>query len=103
MISHTDYEFLAFSSNHNTERIDIIQTDEPNNYFREETKDELRRDSRKQIRRTPDQSHRDNQSLGDKQKEIVELKPYIHRLFCKRDCTRFTSKYEFMHGQEIKF
>ena len=83
-----------------TERLDNLQIDESISYLREETKEESQEDTTENNADEPLNSlQRDSQSKEDKTKYTVELKPYIHwEIYCKRDSTSFTSKYEFKHS-----
>ena len=80
-----------------TERLESIQINESNNYLREETKEECQEDTTKNKADEPLTSlQRDGQSKEDKRKKIQQsLSLTFIGLFCKRDSTRLTSKYEF--------
>ena len=81
-----------------TERLDnySIQINESNNYLREENKEECQEDTTENKADEPLTSfQRDGQSKEDKQKDTIESKPEIYYAICKRNSTRFSSKYEF--------
>ena len=62
-----------------TERLDNIQINESNNYLREETKEKCHEDTTENKADEPLTSlQSDGQSKEDKQKNTVELIPYIH-------------------------
>ena len=89
---HSDFQSFAFIM---TERFDNTQKNQSNYYLREESKKQCREET---IQNKADKLltslQRDNQSRRQAKKIELSWNLTFTKLFCNRDSTRFTSKYE---------
>ena len=82
-----------------TEKFDNIPKDQSNYYLREESKKECREETaQNKADKLLTSLQRDNQSR--RQEKRLSWNLTFIKLFCNRDSTRFTGKYEFKHFKD---
>ena len=97
---HNDFQLFACII---TERFDNTPKDQSNYYFREESKKEYKEETTQNIAdKLLTSLQRNNQSRRQAKKIELSWNLTFTKLFCNRDSTRFTSKYEFKHVKIIK-
>ena len=97
---HNDFQPFACIM---TERFDNIPEDQSNYYLREESKKECREETtQNKAEKLLARLQRDIQSWRQAKKIQLSWNFTFTKLFCNRDSTRFTSKYEFKHVKDIK-
>ena len=86
-----------------TKRFDSTQKDQSSYYIRKENKKECREETtQNKADKLLTSLQRDNQSRTQAKKIELSWNLTFTKLFCNRDSTRFTSKYEFKHFKVIK-